>query len=173
MHGADILICVVMLVSIVTGLWRGFMREAISLLFLVGGLIAAWQLAPYVEPYLGGDLALPSIRPWVARFLVFVVAQFVGALVGAIANYLTRHAGFGFVDRAFGFLFGTLRGAIVVGLLVIFGELVHLNHEAWWTRSRLIPYAQMVGDWLRSMVGEAGTHWTVIERARHATTPRG
>ncbi len=173
MHGADILICVVMLVSIVAGLWRGFMREAIALLFLVGGLVAAWQLAPFVEPYLGGDLAAPSIRPWVARLIVFIVAQIAGALVGAIANYLTRHAGFGFVDRAFGFLFGTLRGAIVVGLLVIFGELVHLNHEAWWTRSRLIPYGQMVGDWMRSVAGDAGPHWTFIERAGHAPTPPG
>jgi hypothetical protein len=41
---------------------------------------------------------------------------------------------------------------------VIFGELVHLNEEAWWGRSKLIPYGHMVGGWVRSMVGERVAH---------------
>ncbi|HUY83369.1 MAG TPA: CvpA family protein, partial [Steroidobacteraceae bacterium] len=165
MNGADILICVVMLVSIVAGLWRGFVREAISLVFLVGGIFAAWQIGPSVEPHLGGYLAQPTVRPWVARLLVFIVVLIAGAIVGTLSSYLMRSAGLAFVDRAIGFLFGALRGAVVVGLLVMFGELVHLNHESWWSRSRLIPYGQMVGGWVRTMVGDAGDHWARDERA--------
>ncbi len=167
MNGADIVICVVMLVSILAGLWRGFVREAISLVFLVGGIFAAWQIGPSVEPYLGGYLAQAAVRPWVARLLVFIVVLIAGAIVGALGSYLMRSAGLGFVDRMIGLLFGALRGAIAVGLLVMFGELVHLNHESWWSRSRLIPYGQMVGGWVRTLTGEAGDR-----RARHEHVER-
>lgn len=159
MNGADIVICLVMLISIVAGTWRGFVREAISVIFLVGGLFAAWQIGPTLEPHLGGYLAEPAVRPWVARLLVFIAVLIAGAIVGALAALLIRSAGFGFADRALGALFGTLRGAVIVGLFVIFGELVHLNHEPWWTRSKLIPYGALVGGWVRSMVGEADGQW--------------
>jgi len=53
---------------------------------------------------------------------------------------------------------------VLVGLMVIGGELLHMNHEDWWTRSKLVPYGESVGDWLRSMVGEKGDPWAKLER---------
>ncbi|NNM61749.1 MAG: CvpA family protein [Steroidobacteraceae bacterium] len=164
MNGADIVICLVLLVSIVAGLVRGFVREAVSLVFLVGGVIAAWVFGPRIEPHLGGYLAAPSVRPWVARLIILVLVLLIGSFVGALTAYLMRSAGLGFVDRVLGVLFGALRGAILVGLLVIGGDLVHLNHEAWWNRSKLIPYGQMIGGWVRVMVGDGGAHWAKGER---------
>src|ERR1700723_2796631 len=49
-----------------------------------------------------------------------------------------------------------VRGALLVGLVIMGGELLHLNHEVWWNRSKLVPYVDAVGDWLRAMVGEKG-----------------
>jgi hypothetical protein len=53
---------------------------------------------------------------------------------------------------------------VLVGLIVIGGELLHLNHEEWWHRSKLIPYGETIGDWLRAMVGERGEPWAKLER---------
>jgi len=53
---------------------------------------------------------------------------------------------------------------VLVGLIVIGGELLHLNGEEWWSRSKLIPYGETVGDWLRAMVGERGDPWAKLER---------
>jgi membrane protein required for colicin V production len=72
--------------------------------------------------------------------------------------------GLGVMDRVLGLLFGVLRGIVIVGLMVIGGELLHMNHEEWWTRSKLVPYGETVGDWLRSMVGEKGDPWAKLER---------
>jgi len=75
-----------------------------------------------------------------------------------------RSAGLGLIDRLVGLLFGMLRGIVFVGVMVICGELLHLNHESWWHRSKLIPYGETVGDWLRAMVGERGEPWAKLER---------
>ncbi len=164
MNGADIVLGLVVLASTVAGAIRGFMREAVALAFLIGGLYAAWYFGPKLEPYLGGYLAAPSVRPWIARLAVLIAVLCAGAAIGALMAWLMRSAGLGFVDRMVGMLFGALRGAVLVGLLVIGGQLVHLNHEAWWSRSKLVPYGQMIGGWLRAMVGDAGERWNKIQR---------
>jgi len=53
---------------------------------------------------------------------------------------------------------------VLVGLLIIGGELLHMNHEEWWGRSKLVPYGETLGDWLRAMVGEKGEPWSKLER---------
>jgi membrane protein required for colicin V production len=162
--GVDVFILLVLLASILIGLMRGFIRECVALVFWIIGIWAAWTLGPLVEPHLGGLLAGPQVRPWIARLLVLIAVLLAGALVGLLLGFLMRSAGMGPIDRVLGVLFGLLRGMVLVGVLVIGGELLHLNHEAWWGQSKLIPYGETIGDWLRRMVGEKGEPWARLER---------
>jgi membrane protein required for colicin V production len=161
---ADFLIIFITLVSTAVGFWRGFMREAVSLAFWVAGIWLAWKFGPMVEPHLGGLLAEHQVRPWIGRLVVLVLVILAGVVVGFILQYFMRSAGLGFVDRAIGIMFGFARGLVLVGLAVIGCELLHLNHEDWWAESKLIPYGETVGDWLRAMVGEKGQPWSKLER---------
>jgi membrane protein required for colicin V production len=162
--GADILILLVLVASTVIGLLRGFAREAVSLVFWIVGIWAAWTFGPLVERHLGGLLAEPAVRPWVGRIVVLAIVLVIGLLVGILLRYLMRSVGLGVLDRVIGVMFGLARGMILVGLIVIGGELLHLNQENWWDRSKLIPYGEAVGDWLRAMVGENGEPWAKLER---------
>ena len=164
MTGADVFILLVLMISIVIGLMRGFIRESVSLVFWIAGIWAAWTLGPLVEPHLGGLLAGPQVRPWIGRLVVLVGVLILGALVGMLLSFLMRSVGLGLVDRALGVLFGLVRGMVLVGLLVICGELLHLNREPWWGQAKLIPYGETLGDWLRGMVGEKGEPWAKLER---------
>lgn len=164
MNGADVSIVLVLLGSTIVGLLRGFVREAVSLVFWVVAIWAAWKFGPIVEPHLGGLLADPNVAPWVGRLCVLVLVLLAGWAVGSLLSYFTRSLGLGPMDRVIGLLFGVLRGMVLVGLMIIGGELLHLNHEQWWSRSKLVPYGEKVGDWLRAMVGEKGEPWAKLER---------
>lgn len=164
MTGADVLILLVLLGSTLIGLLRGFVREAVSLAFWVVAIWAAWKFGPTVEPHLGGLLADPKIAPWVGRFVILMLVLLIGWLIGMLLSYFTRSMGLGPLDRAIGLLFGILRGTVLVGLMIIGAELLHLNQEDWWSRSKLVPYGEIVGDWLRAMVGERGEPWSKLER---------
>jgi membrane protein required for colicin V production len=161
---ADVLILLVLLGSTLIGALRGFIREAVSLAFWILAIWAAWQFGPVIEPHLGGLLADPSIAPWVGRVVILVLVLLVGWLAGMTLSYLTRSLGLGPLDRVIGLFFGIVRGMVLVGLLVIGGELLQLNHEEWWGRSKLVTYGESVGDWLRAMVGEKGEPWAKLER---------
>jgi membrane protein required for colicin V production len=162
--GADVLILLILLGSTLIGALRGFIREAVSVAFWILAIWAAWRIGPMVEPHLGGLLADPSVAPWVGRLVVLVLVLLVGWVVGMVSSYFTRSLGLGPLDRVIGLFFGIVRGLVLVGLLVIGGELLHMNGEEWWDRSRLVPYGETIGDWLRAMVGEKGEPWVKLER---------
>jgi len=162
---ADVFILVLLIGSTLIGALRGFIREAVSVAFWIVAIWASWKLGPGIEPHLGGLLADPNVAPWAARLMILVLVLVLGWLVGMLLNHYTHSLGFGPIDRILGLIFGIVRGMLLLGLLIIGGELLQLNHEDWWVHSNLVPYGENVGDWLRAMVGEKGEPWAKLERS--------
>lgn len=154
MNGADWIIIALVLISCLIGVWRGFMREAISLATWIIGLWLAWNFSSSVEPMLGGLLSGPQVKVWVARLIILVLVVLLGNLVGYVVTRAVRYSPFGVADRLLGVLFGLLRGALLIGIGVILGELLELDGEAWWKESALLPYSDFLGDWVRALVNE-------------------
>ena len=111
--GADVLIILVLLGSTLVGLLRGFVREAVSLVFWIVAIWAAWKFGPLVEPHLGGLLADPKVAPWVGRLVVLVLVVLACWVVGMLLSYFTRSLGLGIMDRGLGLMFGVARGGFV------------------------------------------------------------
>src|SRR3984893_5794422 len=88
--GADILIVLVLLGSTIIGLLRGFVREAVSLVFWILAIWAAWKFSPVVEPHLGGLLADPKVAPWVGRLVILVLVLLLGWVGGLLIGYFDR-----------------------------------------------------------------------------------
>jgi membrane protein required for colicin V production len=80
----------------------------------------------------------------------------VGGVVGALLGHFVRLSIFSGFDRLLGIFFGLLRGLVVLGLLVILGQLLRMDAEPWWGQSKLIPQATRIANGLRAIVGE---HW--------------
>lgn len=172
MNGADYAMLGVLAVSMLLGMYRGFVRESVALLAWLGGLWLAWRYAPLVEPFLGGALAEQPVRTWAARTLIVIGVVLVGWLVASVLAYLLRHSGLSLaVDRLLGMLFGVLRGAVVIAALVLLAQFARLDETKWWKRSVLMPYASECASWIQAFA-ETGMRM-LEERARlpHLTVP--
>jgi membrane protein required for colicin V production len=161
MHPVDYAMLALLLISAIVGMFRGFLREVVALVTWIVALWAAWHFSAAVEPHLGGLLTQQPYRTWAARALIVLLVLLVGAAVGALLGHFARLSLFSPTDRFLGFLFGLLRGVVVLGLLVILGHYLQIDGEPWWRTSRLIPYAESVANAVRSVVGE---DW--VKRAR-------
>ncbi|MBS1200105.1 MAG: hypothetical protein H6R27_783 [Proteobacteria bacterium] len=149
MNGADYLFIGILVVSLMLGVMRGFVREGIALLVWLIGLWLAWHYADLLHPYLGGTLAQPGLREWVARVLMLALVLLVGSAIGALVSYLvTRATGLAVTDRLLGAMFGLFRALVMIGVFVIVGQGLDLDGERWWKSSRLMPYAEHAGSWL-------------------------
>lgn len=151
----DYIVLAAIIVSAGIGLVRGFLREAIALATWIIALILAGHFSGLVEPHLGGLLAGPLVKPWVARLIILLLVLLAGAMIGGAAGHFVRLSIFSGMDRLLGFAFGLLRGLLLFGLFVMLAQLMQLGSEPWWRQSRLIPYGESVANGLRFLVGEA------------------
>ena len=124
MTGADVLILFVLLASTIIGLLRGFVREAVSLVFWVVahlgrlGFRSGGRTAPRRPAGRAGG------APWVGRIVVLIAVLLIGVVFGMLLGHFMRQIGLGILDRAMGMMFGLARGMVLVGLLIIGGELL-------------------------------------------------
>lgn len=137
-------------ISALISLVRGFVREAISLATLLLAFWVATQFSAHVGAMLAGKISVPSVRIGVAFGLLFVLTLFAGGLVNYLAGLLVRKTGLSGTDRMLGLLFGILRGAAIVTLLVLAAGLTPLPKDPWWHSSQFIMHFQAGAVWLRS-----------------------
>jgi membrane protein required for colicin V production len=156
MAGADHIFAIILLVSGAVGFFRGFIRESIALAAWLVGLWLAWHFAYVVNPWLGGALSEPGVREWTGRAIVLLLVLLFGALVGSVVSHFARRAvGLAAMDRTLGAAFGLARGVIVVGLLVLAARAADLDLEPWWERTRSMPAAEAVANWLERYAAPA------------------
>lgn len=148
---ADILIALAIVISIVVGVFRGFVKEAISIVTLLVAIWAAMNFGADVGGLSDDWLDSRGLQIWFGRLLIFVVVLTLGGLLGWGFSRLMRLSALNGTDRALGGLFGFCRGAVLVGVAIIGGQLASFDNDAWWRESRLIPYGTFVADWIRVM----------------------
>jgi membrane protein required for colicin V production len=149
MNVADYIIIGALAFSLIFGLVRGFLREALGLLAWLGGLWLAWRYADLVKPLLGGLLAEEPLRTWVARSIILLTVVISGWLIAEALSYFIHQSGVSvMLDRVLGMLFGLIRGVVLVALFALVGNLVHLDETRWWKKSDLLPYAVDVSNWI-------------------------
>jgi membrane protein required for colicin V production len=153
MNIADYVVIAAVVLSAIVGALRGFLREAIALAAWLVALFVAWHFSDVIEPHLGGLLAPSYVRPWAARVIIVALILLVGAGLGAIIGHYVRLSIFSGIDRFLGFLFGAVRGLVLIGVFVILGQLLKLDGEMWWRHSMLLPYGHSVANGLRVLVG--------------------
>jgi membrane protein required for colicin V production len=148
---ADIFIAVVVVVSVLIGFVRGFVKEAISIASLLIAIWAAVFFGPSVGTFSEQWISSVELQTWFGRILIFVVVLTVGGLIGWGLSKLVRLSILSGTDRVLGMVFGFCRSALIVGLLIIGGQFAGFDNDNWWEDSILIPYGEFMADWIGVM----------------------
>lgn len=179
MNWLDLVFLGVVAISVIISLVRGFVREVISVVVWIG---ATWiavsysaSLAAQIEPWIDS----PTVRLIAAFAALFIVTLLVGAIINYAFTLLVKKTGLTGTDRALGVVFGGLRGALIIALIVLAAGLTSITAESWWRQSALAgwftPWVCRVGvaGWLDGVrinqpvllgeseaeAAEAATYW--------------
>jgi len=157
----DWVIIVVLSLSTLLSLWRGFAREALSLAGWVAAFLIANLFVDQMASLLAGAISNLTGRYVAAYAILFVATLVVSTFVAFLAGKVIRAAGLTVLDRLLGTVFGFARGIILVLVCVfVLRQLVPPTDLQWLDRSTLMPQVDMLGQWARDLFdGAGGSQW--------------
>jgi len=149
---ADYILLVIITVSALLSLWRGFVKEALSLVSWIAALWVGMLFFHDLSRVMREWIETPTIRNVVSFGLLFIGTLLVGGVVNYLAGQLISKTGLTSTDRILGMLFGVARGVVIVAVLVMLAGLTSVPQDPWWQESTLLVYFQDMALWLRSFL---------------------
>lgn len=153
MNEVDAAILGVTVVSCLFGLWRGLIKEVLSLLTWIAALLVARVYSEYLAGWLVNMIDSSSVRYVTAFAVIFVVVMMVGTVLNHLMAKLLTITGLKLADRLLGGVFGIARGVIIV-LVIVFILSVFVSETERWRQSMLIPYSMAAIEWSRIFIGD-------------------
>jgi membrane protein required for colicin V production len=131
----DIAVVGVLAVSVAWGIWRGFIREVISLAGWVLAFLAANAVAGPLGDALPTSISSPEVRVLAAFLIVFIFTLSLATLAGMLFSKLLKAAGLGGLDRTLGGMFGLARGVVILLALTVAAGLTAAPRHPLWKES--------------------------------------
>ncbi len=167
-YALDLAFFAVVVVSAIIAYLRGFLREVFSLASWIGAAVAAWlafnpltaALAEYIQP-----LLLARIAAGAGSFLAALVL--LSVVTGRIAGRVERSS-HSALDRALGFLFGLIRGAVIICALYLVGSRLVSpdDHPGWVREARSIPLIETGARQIELLLPSGLAHYGSSEAER-------
>ena len=154
MNFVDYILIAIVGLSMVLSLWRGFVREVISLIGLVLAFLAASRLSGRAGDYLGQWIDNATIADGAGFAIVFVIVMLIVGLIGAVIRKLVDIADLTATDRTLGIFFGAARGMLLIALAFLVYTTISKPNSPWLKNSMLTPYAMELGDMLGGVIPE-------------------
>ncbi|MHC5653408.1 CvpA family protein [Stappia sp.] len=152
----DGILLVIMLLSAVLAMIRGFVREVLSIASWVAAAVAAFflydQALPFVQSYISNE----KVALGVSVAGVFLVTLIIVSYITMRISDFVLDSRIGALDRTLGFVFGALRGMLlVVVAMLFFNWFVPAQEQPQWiANAKSKPMLEAVGDKLIAALPE-------------------
>lgn len=116
---ADLVFVTALLLSGALALYRGFCRESLTMVAWIGAVFATLYGFPYLSSLLGDMMESGLIADVISAATIFIVTLVILTIFTHIVADRVKGSMLGHLDSALGFVFGLLRGAVVLSLIYI------------------------------------------------------
>ena len=150
----DVGLVVILIISGLLAFVRGFIREVLSIGAWIGAIIATIFALPYAKPFVREFISHTMLADAVAGGAIFLVTLVILWILTQMISNRVKGSALNALDRSLGFVFGLVRGAVLVCLLFIGVEwLVKPEQQPDWLRNaRSLPLVVWGADQIRSLV---------------------
>lgn len=160
MTAIDWIFIALLLLSTLVGVSRGFIKEALSLVGWVGSFYIAWKFTDPVlanpsvfTTYLKSKVTMPAVQASIVFVGIFLSSMIVFALINFVICKLVSASPLAGFNRLLGMLFGLLRGAVIILVLVMVVHATPMRSLASWQQSKLVPMAHYYTNVILTTLG--------------------
>ena len=135
----DYVVLIVVVVSMVIGVWRGVVSELLALAAWIVAFLVAREYAAQASPLLATWIAEPGLRMAAVYAGLFVGVLLIFTVLRLLVSMMISAVGLGLLDRLLGACFGALRGVGIVLLGVMLAGVTPLPTSAAWRDATFAP----------------------------------
>jgi len=151
--GFDVIALVVIFISGVMALMRGFVREALTVTAFVAAALGALWMRPVFADLAFELVTSPVLANAIALIVIFLLIYLA---VSFVTRSLVKHVKEGedvsVIDRTAGFAFGVVRGLVLLGLVVlVFQNAAPGSQPDWLRGAKVYPLANATAQLLQTL----------------------
>jgi membrane protein required for colicin V production len=166
MTAFDLVVIILLLGSLILGLWRGLVHEMLSVLgWPVAYLFSKW-LSASVAPFM--PFTQDVLRMLAAYIVVFVLSLIFWSLLVALLKKLVKALGLGTLDVVLGGAMGMLRGSMVVVALTCLAGMTRIPEQPFWRHAQTSGMAEQLAELAKIYMPE-NISQRIHFPARHST----
>jgi len=121
MNTVDIILSLVLLYGLVRGFFRGLLAELASLIGIVAGIYGAIHFSHFLGDFLSEHVEWKIQYINLISFAItFVLIVFLISLAGKMLTKIATFAALGIVNKLLGGVFGFIKSAFVVSVIIMF-----------------------------------------------------
>ena len=134
MNVLDLIIGIILVLFAITGLRKGLIIEAFYLASFLFGAYGAMHFSDAVADWMSDFINVSEDYLTIISFIVtFIIVLILIRLLGRVISRLLEAISLGFVDKIGGFIFGVLKGALLVSVIImimnVFGASDLINND--------------------------------------------
>ena len=154
MTGVDLVLALIFAVSILVGVMRGFIKEALSIISWIMAIWLGLTFCHEAGELLGRYVKIPaeSFRTWAGFAAVFVGTLFVFSIINFMLTKLLVRGPIKGTDRVLGIGFGFARAIAIVVALIIVGRGMGMSTADWWSNSKGLKQLAPVADYVEELL---------------------
>lgn len=147
----DIVVAVVLLGSAGFAFMRGFVHEVLAITAWVGAALAALYGFQYAQPFARQYIDTALVADIAAGAGLFLFTLLVLSILTKAVSDRVRRSALNSVDSSLGFVFGIVRGAVLLCLAYILVIMVTEEPPAWLAEAKTQPWLERGATVLKSL----------------------
>ncbi len=154
----DSVIIGIFVFSILVSFFRGFVKEAISLVVWVLAVVLGLKFTPSFGVFFNGFVQPQTLAYVIAFIIIFVLVLLVGIVLNASLKMLLEKIGLGPIDRRLGILFGAARAFLAATIIILFVQASPMHRNVWYRDAQLPPIFVPTVNWIDNYLPKKMQH---------------
>lgn len=171
-HWIDLAIVGIIALSVLTGLFRGLIKEVIALCIWILAIWLAFNYSPVLDPWMQKYIQDKTVRTVTSFILIMLATLIVGGIANALLGFILKRSGLSGTDRILGMGFGFVRGVFIVALILTVIKMTSLPYQVYAQESTLYAKFDPLVSWLDASMPDFLTKVKSIDNAEKKMAPR-